>query len=89
VLLWRRQRWYIVREGRFRIPRVIVEARLVNQLSQIKRMFPGLTRGLCGSSIAAEAFANAGLGCTIVGELPPSLDARWYESWQALADSSR
>ncbi len=89
VLLWRRQRWHIVREGRFRIPRVIVEARLVNQLAEIKRMFPGLKKGLCGSNIAAEAFAKAGLSCTVVGELPRSLEARWYKSWQELADSSR
>ena len=89
VLLWRRQRSHIVREGRFRIPRVVVETRLVSQLDQIKRMFPGLKKGLSGSSLAADAFAKAGLTCTVVGELPRALDARWYESWQALADSGR
>lgn len=86
VLLWRRQRWRIVREGRFRVPRVIVEARLVNQLMEIKRLFPGLKKGLCGSSIAAKAFVEAGLACTVVGELPRSPEATWYESWQALAE---
>lgn len=86
VLLWRRQRWHIVREGRFRVPRVIVEARLVSQLDVIKRVFPALKGGVCGSDIAAKAFAEAGLACTVVGKLPRSINARWYESWQALAE---
>ncbi len=86
VLLWRRKRWRVVRRGgRFRMPMVVIESRLVSQLAEIKRMFPGLKEGVCSNDLAAKAFAEAGLGCTFVGNIPGVLPVRWYESWQALA----
>ena len=87
VLLWQRERWHIVRRGgRFRVPLVVVESRLVSQLEEVKRMFPGLKEGVCSNDLAAKAFAEAGLGCTFVGNIPGVLPVRWYESWQALAE---
>ena len=86
VLLWRRKRWHVVRGGRLRLPVVVVESQLVSQLAEIRRMFPALKGGLCGSDLAAKALAEAGLSCTFVGKVPRSPQARWYQSWQVLAD---
>ena len=35
ILPWQRRRWHIVREGKFRIPRVVVESRLDSRLPQL------------------------------------------------------
>lgn len=87
ILLWRRQRWHIVRDGRLKLPRVVVETRLVNQLPEVRKMFPKLDVGICDSSLAAKAFAAAGLRCVVVG--PPAGAAgegvTRHESWADLA----
>ncbi len=67
VLLWQRQRWHIVREGRFRLPRVVVESRLDSQLPKLVEDFPKLRVGIGRSELAAKAFVNAGMKCVIVG----------------------
>lgn len=75
ILLWRRQRWHIVRTGRFRIPKVVVEKRLVSQLRSLREMFPGIKAGICRSALAAKAFAQADMTVIIIGgadvKLPP------------------
>ena len=87
VLLWRRQRWHIVRSERFKIPKVVVEARLVNQLSDIIEQFPHLRVGICGSSIAASAFAEAGLKAVVVGsESVKGENIERRNSWPDLAE---
>jgi len=68
ILPWRRKRWHIVRSGRFNLPRVVFESHLESQLSTLRGMFDGLNVGLCGSPIAARAFADAGMRTIFVGK---------------------
>jgi len=88
ILAWRRQRWHIVREGRFRLPRIIVESRLVSQLPEVRRMFPGLSTGLCDSALAARAYAAAGMKVVMIGTAPADVGGaiRRRNSWADLAD---
>ena len=67
ILLWQREHWHIVREGKYRIPRMVVESRLVSQLASLKRQFPTLRAGVCGTELAARAFAAEGLNVVVVG----------------------
>ena len=67
LLLWQRHRWHIVR-GKWRIPRVVVESRLVSQLPLIRQTFSGLRVGTCTSDVAARAFTEAGLRCVQIGQ---------------------
>jgi hypothetical protein len=60
VLLWQRRRWHVVREGRFKLPRIVVESRLVSQLPELRKKFPKLSVGLCTSPLAGRAFSKAG-----------------------------
>lgn len=61
VLLWQRQRWHILREGRFKLPRVVIESRMESHLPVLAEQFPQLRFGLTRSSLAAKGFADAGL----------------------------
>lgn len=79
ILLWQRHRWHIVR-GKWRIPRVVVESRLVSQLPLVRKTFGGLTVGLCTSDVAARAFTGAGLRCVQIGA-----DAG-HRAWADLAE---
>jgi hypothetical protein len=67
VLLWQQERWHVVREGQWGVPRVVVESRLVNQLPLIRKMLPGLDAGVTNSSAAARTFAEAGMRTVIIG----------------------
>lgn len=67
VLLWQRKRWHIVRDGRFNLPRIIIESRLEGQLPRLVQEFPKMRYGLCNSELAAKAFVDAGLRCVVVG----------------------
>lgn len=71
VLLWQRQRWHIVREGRFNLPRIVIESRLDSQLDSLKEVFPNFTTGICQSNLAGKAFREAGLTPIFVGKTPP------------------
>ncbi len=87
ILLWQRERWRIVREGRFSVPRVIVETRLVSQLAELRETFPKLSAGVGTSRIAADAFAEAGLKAVVVGPRAariPNVTPR--NSWEDLAE---
>lgn len=88
ILAWQRQRWHIVREGRFNLPRVVVESRLVSQLPELHRMFPKLATGVCDSALAARAYAAAGMKVVMVGGAPADADTgtRRRSSWADLAD---
>ncbi len=83
VLLWRRQRWHIVREGRF--PKIVVESRLVSQLSELRQIFPELTSGVCTTGLAARAFEDSGMQAVIVGNQGDVQSGRSYHaSWADL-----
>ena len=81
VLLWRRRRWHIVRKG-LTLPRVVFESRLVSQLSELRKTFSGLTTGVCGSRLAAKAFADAGMRVVVIGPADAGVaGATHHDSW--------
>jgi len=87
VLLWQRERWHITRTGPYKLPKVIVETRLVSQLEELRRVFPRLEVGVCTSELAAKALADAGLRCVVVGSGGEGLlNVMRHESWGELAD---
>lgn len=67
IMLWQRRRWRLV-EGKWRIPKIEFEDRLVNQLSELREDFPHLRYGICLSERAAAAFAEAGLESIVIGD---------------------
>lgn len=69
VLMWRRQRWHLV-PGRFKIPKVVVEARLVSQLDELRKTFSNMWVGISKSSLAGKAFVEAGMTAVIIGNAP-------------------
>ncbi len=69
ILLWQRERWHVVREGRFKLPRVVVESRLVSQLGQLKQTFPKLNVGIGSSRLSAKAYKQAGMNSVKLAEL--------------------
>jgi len=73
ILTWQRENWHIVYEDRFglriKMPRVVVETRLVNSLPAVRQTFTGLQAGVCDSALAARAFERAGLKVLRLGEL--------------------
>jgi len=88
ILLWRRQRWHIVRDGRLRLPRVVVESRLVSQLDELRKVFANLTTGVSRSRLAAKAFAEAGLDCVVVGSARLTVPTKvtYRANWAELAE---
>jgi len=86
VLMWRRQRWHIV-TGRYNIPRVVVESRLVSQIGELKKMFPRMWVGVSTSSLAAKAFVDAGMTAAVVGRANVKGDkVVRAASWKELAE---
>ena len=88
ILEWQRQYWHIVRDGKYyNMPRVVVESRLVSQLTDLTQMLPGLKLGICDSYLAAKAFAESGLRVLVVGDAgmgPNEVDR--VASWKELAE---
>jgi len=88
ILEWRRQHWHIVREGKYNLPRVVVESRLVSQLPDLREMLPGLTMGICRDSLSAKAFAESGMTVVIVGDAGvDAKDVIRRASWSDLAEA--
>ncbi|MBN1553543.1 MAG: hypothetical protein JXA11_02270 [Phycisphaerae bacterium] len=67
VLLWQRKRWHIVRDGKYNLPRIVIESRLEGQLPKLVKEFPKMRYGICNSELAAKAFVDAGIQCVVVG----------------------
>lgn len=88
VLLWRSRSWRITNSGRFGLRRMIIDRRLVSRIDTIKREFPGLRTGLCGSRLAAKALVEAGIECILVAKKPSAGYSRWYKSWAEMAKNS-
>ncbi len=88
ILEWQRQYWHIVRDGKYyNMPRVVVENRLVSQLSDLRTMLPGLTVGICEDSLAAKAFAESNMRVVIVGGAKTDAkDVARRASWTELAE---
>ncbi len=87
ILTWQRQRWHIVRDEKWKIPRIVVETRLVSQLGELRKTFANLATGVCDSALAAKAFAEAGMDVVLIGGAAVDVptDVRRRESWTDLA----
>ena len=85
ILLWQRERWHIVR-GRWRMPKVVVETRLVSELPEFRKRFPSLQMGICTGGLAGKAFAEAGVKCLVIGSagVGPA-DVSRYKDWAEFA----
>lgn len=87
ILLWQREQWHIVRDDKYKFPRVIVEDRLVSQLPELRQMFPGLTMGIASSPMAAEGLYDAGLTPVVIGGAGGEQShVIRFDSWVALAE---
>jgi len=82
VLLWERKRWHVVRTGKYKIPKLVVESRLVSQLPDFCKMFPKLSKGICCSSVAARAFLAAGMQPVVVGDAAEEFPEHGRKSWE-------
>ncbi|MFP3938203.1 MAG: hypothetical protein ACLFVW_07650 [Phycisphaerae bacterium] len=86
ILLWQRRRWRLT-EGKWRIPKIEFEDRLVSQLAELREDLPGLSYGICRGPKAAAAFAEAGLETIVVGDKDvPDEHVSWRSSWDELAE---
>lgn len=80
ILLWHRERWHIVREGRW--PKLVVESRMVSQLPQLRKMFAGMVKGLCTSKLAAKSFVEVNMDVIMIGSGKVTTDrTTQYGSW--------
>jgi len=87
ILLWKRRRWHITR-GTWNIPKIVVESRLVSQLSELRKTFPALRTGLAGCPLSAAAFQRADMRTVVVGEMDVEGDVRRVPDWSAVGDIS-
>jgi len=87
ILLWQRRRWHIVRKGRFSLPQVVIESRLVSQLDELRKTFARMSLGISTTALACRSFAEAGLRCVVIGDAKvPATNVLRFASWQALAE---
>ncbi|MFP4054482.1 MAG: hypothetical protein ACLFV7_11540 [Phycisphaerae bacterium] len=68
ILLWKRQKWHLER-GKWGIPTIEVETRLVSELSEMRKTFPMLRTGIAGCPLGARAFSEAGMRTVLVGDI--------------------
>jgi hypothetical protein len=82
VLCWQREDWHVTYEvvANVTVPRIVVEARLVNSLPSIRQTFPNLKVGACNSAMAAEAFKAAGMRVVDLSGhgAPPATGREWW-----------
>jgi hypothetical protein len=83
ILPWQRQRWHVDRTGR--IPKVVIETRLVSQLPELREALANLAVGICSSPQAAQAFAAAGMAPIVIGEASEATDGETRLSWDDIA----
>jgi hypothetical protein len=68
ILLWKRQKWHIER-GKWGIPTIEVETRLVSELDEIRNTFPLLRTGVAGCPLSARTFREAAMRTVVVGDV--------------------
>lgn len=90
ILLWQRERMHVVRRS-WRLPKIVVESRLVSQLEELRKTFPGLSVGVCDSILSAGAFSAAGVECLFVSgqPTPPGVPPEKTVTWSQLAEKVR
>lgn len=67
ILLWQREEIIVVPDDATDMPRLVIETRMVGQISQLAKMFPHLDTGICTSADDAKAYAQGGLTCVVIG----------------------
>jgi len=90
ILLWQQERMHVVRKS-WRLPKIVVESRLVSQLEELRKTFPGLSVGVCDTVLSATTFSAAGMECLLVSG-PSSADGVPPEkmlTWSQLAEKVR
>ncbi len=70
VLMWQHENYHIVRDGPMKMPRIVVESRLVSQLPTLQKIFPQLKTGITDSPAGARMFAQAGMNVIAIGPAP-------------------
>jgi len=90
ILLWQRERMHILRRS-WRLPKIVVESRLVSQLEELRKIFPGLHVGVCDTVLSATTFSAAGMECLIVsGQTPAAgVPSEKTLTWSQLAEKMR
>ena len=87
ILVWRSKYLHFARTGPLRFPKIVTEARMVADLSFLRKRFKNLTLGISMSSEAARAFLAAGLRPVVVGASQADVKgAIWRNSWSDLAE---
>lgn len=84
ILLWQREYWHLTRDNRLKMPRIIVESRLVSQLSRLKESFPKLQQGIATSKLAVRSMTTAGLNVITVGPHIKGDAENHRDSWNDL-----
>jgi hypothetical protein len=67
ILMWQREEIIVVPDDTTDLPRLVIETRMVGQISQLVKMFPHLETGICTSADDAKAYAQGGLTSVVVG----------------------
>ncbi|MFW5839020.1 MAG: hypothetical protein ACOCZE_00415 [Planctomycetota bacterium] len=86
ILLWQHKKWHIV-QGSWRIPKIVIEDKMVSRLPEVKKAFANLDYGITSSSVAAGGFAQAGLRPVIIGGAGHDGPALRRANWEALEAS--
>ena len=90
ILLWQRERMHVVRKS-WRLPKIVVESRLVSQLEELRKIFPGLSVGVCDTVLSAGAFTAAGVECLFVAgqSTDAGVPSEKMLTWAQLAEKVR
>jgi hypothetical protein len=67
ILLWQHEEIIVVPDDVTDMPHVVIETRLMGQISQLQKMFRNLDTGICTSAEDAKAYAQGGLTCVVIG----------------------
>jgi uncharacterized protein YceK len=86
VLLWQREYSHLVYDEWWKLPRLVVETRLVSELETLRERFANVAGGITSRPLAAKAFEQAGLPCLMVGSAraPDVGELRRVEGWTQL-----
>lgn len=87
ILLWQRERWRWERKPGSKFVKIVIESRMESQLPKLRAEFPQMKVGICKNSLAAKAFAEAGMKCVVIGNASVAGAALiHHDSWKSLAE---
>jgi len=83
VLLWQSQRWHIVQD---KYPRLVIESKLISQLSHLRDVFGRLSVGITDQDDGARALAAVHMKIVFLGdEKPHAANVTHRKDWADLA----